>query len=479
MRRAALYTRISKDRAGGGLGVARQEKDCRELAERLGWTIVVVHTDNDLSAYSGKPRPGYRALLADLEADRADAVLAWHTDRLHRSPRELESFVDLCERHDVITHTVTAGELDLSTPAGRAVARTLGAWARYEVEQGVRRQRAAKKQAAGAGKWLGGPRPFGWTVEGRAIEAEAHALRSWTRDVLAGVSIASLSRAANTSGLTTSTGGRWTPTELRRVLTRPRNAGLVEHRGVVLDGVSAAWDPVVSEDEWRAVTTLVLDPTRRTNPSPSRRHLGTGLYLCGRCDDGTTLTSGTGNQGLRYRCRRQSHLTRLGKPLDDLVLVVLEARLRQPDASALLAQPEDQQEDDRNQAAATEARLRAEHLAAAFGSGLISVDAFTAGAAAAQEIVDQHAARLAQRAAGGALAGVIDTANPGDAFAALAADARSGSATFGAALGRLRALVDALLVVTVLPQHRGRPVGWTAGERAFDASSIRFNWRTS
>jgi DNA invertase Pin-like site-specific DNA recombinase len=77
-RRAAIYTRISSDREGAGLGVERQEADCRALAEQLGWEIVAVHSDNDLSAYSGKPRPGYEALLADLRADVADAVICWH-----------------------------------------------------------------------------------------------------------------------------------------------------------------------------------------------------------------------------------------------------------------------------------------------------------------------------------------------------------------------------------------------------------------
>ena len=88
-RRAAVYVRISRDKEGAGLGVERQEADCRALAEQLGWTIVAVHTDNDLSAYSGKPRPGYAALLADLRAGTADAVVVWHTDRLHRRPVEL------------------------------------------------------------------------------------------------------------------------------------------------------------------------------------------------------------------------------------------------------------------------------------------------------------------------------------------------------------------------------------------------------
>ena len=107
-RRAALYCRISKDREGAGLGVDRQERDCRALAARLGWDIVAVHTDNDLSAYSGKRRPGYEALLDDLRSGHADAVITWHLDRLHRSPVELEDYIAACSDggRDIPTHCV-------------------------------------------------------------------------------------------------------------------------------------------------------------------------------------------------------------------------------------------------------------------------------------------------------------------------------------------------------------------------------------
>ena len=80
-RDALIYARISEDRAGAGLGVDRQERDCRTLADQLGWRVAGVLTDNDTSAYSGKPRKGYRALLEQLDSGRATGVLAWHTDR--------------------------------------------------------------------------------------------------------------------------------------------------------------------------------------------------------------------------------------------------------------------------------------------------------------------------------------------------------------------------------------------------------------
>src|SRR5882757_7929078 len=129
--KALIYCRISQDRAGAGLGVERQEADCRELAERLNAQVVKVYVDNDVSAYRGVRR-GYQELLADLRAEVGHVVVAWHSDRLHRSPIELEEFIGICEAHGVTVQTVRAGEVDLSTPSGRAVARTLGAWARHE-----------------------------------------------------------------------------------------------------------------------------------------------------------------------------------------------------------------------------------------------------------------------------------------------------------------------------------------------------------
>ena len=96
-RRAAIYCRLSQDRTGAGVVVERQERDCRELAASLGWEVVAVFVDNDVSAYRKKPRPGYTTLLKTLEAGEADAVLVWHADRLHRSPKELEHYIDVCE----------------------------------------------------------------------------------------------------------------------------------------------------------------------------------------------------------------------------------------------------------------------------------------------------------------------------------------------------------------------------------------------
>ena len=160
--RVDFYVRISQDREGGGLGVARQEEDCRALCAWLGWQVAGVYTDNDVSAYSGKPRPEWTRLLRDIAAGDVNAICCWHVDRLTRTPRELEDVIDLHDNAGVQLATVT-GEIDLSTPTGRLVARTLGAAARHESEHKSERQRRAQLQAAQQSKpHTAGQRGYGY-----------------------------------------------------------------------------------------------------------------------------------------------------------------------------------------------------------------------------------------------------------------------------------------------------------------------------
>lgn len=98
----------------------------------MGGEIVSEHVDNDMSAYSGKRRPAYQAMLERLEAGEGEGIIAWHPDRLHRSPLELEAFISVLERTGAAVVTVQGGDYDLSTATGRAMARTIGAWSRHE-----------------------------------------------------------------------------------------------------------------------------------------------------------------------------------------------------------------------------------------------------------------------------------------------------------------------------------------------------------
>lgn len=460
-RRAVVYCRISRDRAGAGLGVERQEADCRALAERLGWSVVAVRTDNDISAYSGKPRPGYAALLEDLRAGRADAVLAWHPDRLHRRPTELEEFIDVCERHGVAVQTVQAGEVDLSTPSGRAVARTLGAWARHEVEHAIERQRRAKAQAAAAGRYRGGRRPYGYKADGVTPEpAEAKIVNEITQRALVGESLRSITADLNARGITTTTGGRWEYTQVRRTIVRPRNAGLIEHNGTIV--AEAEWPAIVDRNAWHAVRALLSDPARRHMPRSRERFLGSGLFVCGVCGE-TMLTATAQGAGRKqrpaYRCRTGSHLTRMAEPVDELVSAIAIERLSRPDARLLL-KPRPNVDVPALQARSVALRGRLDELSGLFAAGAIDARQLTTGTTSIRAQLDQVDAELAAAVAASPLAEFAGAEDVAEAWEA-------------APVSRRKAVIRELMTVTLQKAPRGRRPGGTY----FDPDAIEIKWK--
>ena len=115
----ALYARISLDANGNMLGIERQLQDLRRMAAERGWKIVEYIDNNRSAAKDTAKRPAFDQMLEDIRAGRIHAIAVWHLDRLCRHPKQLERVLDT----EAPVFTVTAGELDLSTPAGRAVAR--------------------------------------------------------------------------------------------------------------------------------------------------------------------------------------------------------------------------------------------------------------------------------------------------------------------------------------------------------------------
>ncbi len=405
-------------------------------------------------------------MLADLDEGRVDAVVVWHTDRLHRSPRELEEYVDVCEHHKVVTQTVKAGELDLATPSGRAMARTLGAWARFEVEHKSERTRAAQLQAAQAGRWLGGGRPFGWQVrdDGTADvdDAEAAEVRRAAAALLDGASLGSVVADLNARGVKTATGRQWSYTSVRQVLTRPRNAGLSEYQGEVVG--RSLWPALLSEDTWRSVCALLTDPDRRRSSSNRVRWLLAGLALCGKCAAPLRSATATSNRAKGttrtvYRCTTggPGHVARAADPLDQFVSALVVGRLSRPDAVELMTPVGNREDAEALRVEAVTLRRRLDDLASAFADGDLTRSQLTTGTERVRGRLAEVEAGMAAAARGSAL-GVFAGADPATVWDALAVDRR-------------RAVVAELMTVTVLPSGRTG--------RTFDPEHVSIQWRNA
>lgn len=497
MRRAAIYERISSDPTGRAAGVERQDADCRALAKQLRWKVVAVHRDNDVSAYSGKPRPGYRDLLNDLREGRADAVIAWHPDRLYRRLPDLEELTKVAQEHSILIRTVRAGAVDLNTASGVMTAEILASVSKHEVAHSIERVTRAKAQAAAEGRYRGGPRPFGFEADGVTVrESEARWIVAATDAILSGESLNGFCRTLNAAGVRTverrrrqedGTRGEpesreWRQPELRRMLLRARNAGLVESRGEIVG--KAEWPAVVDEERWRACRDLLLNPDRRTQTGTGRVWLGSGLYQCW-C--GSTLkgtTTGTGERAkaaqrgrepgkghvAAYRCRANAgHVVRRAVNLDRFVEARAIARLSRPDAAKLLLPAAPRLEPVEDLAAQANAlRAKLESIAADYAADAITRPQMLKMTADTRERLEQVEARAAQRATTSVLASLpLGTPDIAEQWK-------------GYHLDKQRAIIDALMTVTVNRARRGRPPGFKmgAGETYFDESTIDIDWKS-
>ncbi|NJP73060.1 recombinase family protein [Streptomyces sp. C1-2] len=481
--RAVIYCRISQDRTGAHLGVDRQRDDCEALAARNGWDVVETYVDNDISAYSGKRRPGYRKLLEDLKTGLATVVVAWHNDRLHRSPLELEEYIDISERHGVSTHTVQAGHLDLSTPSGRMTARIHGAVARHESEHKAERVARARQQKALTGEWGGGIRPFGWGVAtgetrgvtdrqsgeerqepvldmNQVLPEEAAALQHGTDSILAGGSIRGWTKWLADKGFTTTRGNPISTTDARAMLLRPRNAGIAVYKGEEIG--RGQWEAIVPEEKFRAVVAILTDPGRRVTPGNSPKWLGSLLYRCGRnaCEHFVYVTQSGGRSYPSYRCQTGHGGGRQAEKVDQHVEDVIVERLSRPDAQDLLLPGPDDVDVAGLQAEGEQIRQRMRDLGGMFGAGAIDMTAFTEGTDIARAQLEGVTRQLARAATVDPLVGLVGAPDVRKAWRALE-------------LERKRSVLRGLVEVTLRTPRTGRmPDGGY-----FDYDAIVFDWK--
>lgn len=438
-----IYTRQSLDSSGEGLAVARQEEACRQYAAERGWTVVALLSDNSISATTGKRRPGFEAVLTH----PVRQVIVWHQDRLLRVSKDLERVLEA----GLTVHAVQAGTLDLSTPTGKAVARTVAAWTTYEGEQKAARQRLANAQRAKDGKAPAGRRAFGYGADGTVREDEAQMVGWLYQEVLRGASLKGLARTLNDKGFTTPAGKPWQPYATRYVLLNPRNAGLRVHRGEIVG--QGSWEPLVGEADWRAVQTLLVDPSRRTSSDTRSRYLLPHLVTCARCG-GAMATARTATGSRLYKCEARGDLSVQAAPIDAYVTEVIVARLSRPDALDLLPTKADSTDLIRERAALTQ---RLDDLATAYAMEQVTLGQMTTATSALRGRLDEIEARLASQHTESVLAPLAGSQRVRELWEAME-------------VSQQRAIVKALFASIVL-ESPGR------GVRTFNPERVRLHWR--
>lgn len=314
---AALLVRISDDRDGEGAGVGRQERDSCTLADRLGWTIGPVFTENDTSAYKRRTvtlpdgstglrvhRPQFRALLDAIRLGQVDGLIAYHLDRVARDPRDLEDLIDVVEHTRLPVESVT-GSLRLASDADITMARIGVAIANQSSRDASRRIRRKQDEMAEQGIYSGGgARRYGYERDGVTVkEDEAEVLRYAAQRVLDGVSVNALCKELDEQGHRPVKAERWSSRALTDQLRSARVAGLRKHRGEIVG--PAQWPAILDRDTWEAVQATLAG--RRANVTRrALEHWLNDVLICGRCGLGMKFHSQPEDRS-RYWCLKSRH----------------------------------------------------------------------------------------------------------------------------------------------------------------------------
>jgi hypothetical protein len=126
----------------------------------------------------------------------------------------------------------------------------------------------------------------------------------------------------------------WTSRTIKAILTNPRTSGHTVHQGKIMR--ENVFKPIIPEDTRQALIALLKDPSRKTSPGNTPRWLGSLIYECGVCDDGTTVRQRERNGRPCYVCNEHGHCLQPAEEIDRFIEEILIERLGRDDVADLL-----------------------------------------------------------------------------------------------------------------------------------------------
>lgn len=384
-RRVILYARVSKDDREG-LSPSGQLAGMRRWAERERRQVVGEYRDDGIGAsrFSRGQRAQWQLVMDAISAGQTDELAVRQISRSTRDRAVWAALIAACiDNHvkivvDGKVHDPAdpedgfmldlqaslavreAGNISKITSNGKQEAASLGRPA-GNLNFGYRS--CVTRSGRGRGRKSVGRRdPLMWDFEAQEprrmwlADGEEPYLREVdpdtgpvfreivTRLLDVGESAESIVRDLIRRDIPTTRGGTWTSGNLARMVIAPAYLGKRVYRGRVLD-VPALWPPLMTDDEYLRLTRKFGSPERdKYRHTSLTRHLGTGIYRCGRegCDGRMRVVIGASvGRPDRYDCRVCHKVARQQDPVDRAVEQLVIARLKRPDILALLSERAD------------------------------------------------------------------------------------------------------------------------------------------
>ncbi|ETB33770.1 recombinase family protein [Mycobacterium avium] len=314
----------------------RQLQACKDLCTHRGYEVVGIAEDLDISA--GKTTPFNRPQLGKWlkRPGDFDVIVVYRVDRIVRRLFDLADLIRWCQEHRVALVSATEAFLDLTAPFGDIVALLVAKVAEMELAAISERNRSAAQHNLRAGKYRGGPAPWGYmpvhTDEGWKLVQDPEqvvVIHEVVERVLSGEPLRSVAHDLTERGVLTPRdrfaqlrgrevkGYAWHPGGLKRGLTSPTLLGRIavtdtskgaedRHEASLIvsdDGTPfTRCEPIISRDVFDRVGAELAGRENRKEPTKRTTSLLLGIIYCDVCGKPAYKLKGGAGRNPRYRC---------------------------------------------------------------------------------------------------------------------------------------------------------------------------------
>jgi site-specific DNA recombinase len=333
MSKIAVYIRVSTDeQAKEGFSLPVQREYLGDYAEREGYKLYKVYSDDGISGYSDR-RPALQELLQDAKLRRFDLVIVYKIDRFSRNLKDLLNLVDELSSSGIGFKSATE-PFDTTTSAGKLMFQQLGSFAEFERNRISERVFPGMVKGVQQGNWQGARfSPFGYTYNKaeKLLEIEkreADIVKLIYTMYLSGKSTQDIAVYLNKKKYQTRTGKQFYNKFICDILKNriytgkivwnkkhyDKNQRTKKHYKYIKNDPSkiiiaqGKHTPIIDEQDFEEVQKLLAVKKKRWRPrAKNKEYLLAGLLTCAKCSHkyhGVSSISNhrTNNKKRWYRC---------------------------------------------------------------------------------------------------------------------------------------------------------------------------------
>jgi site-specific DNA recombinase len=258
---AIAYLRVStEEQARDAYGLESQEKACRQLCEKHGWTLREIFRDAGVSGWADVERPEFRRMMQSIRERRDVNLVFYDYSRFGRRVLPALKAFDELDRLGVYSLAADNPGIDCRTAAGRTARRDELSKAEDFSDQHSEKTSARMKAAFEDGRWCR-PAPLGYHNMGTKAKGQPNIVSSEPEASLVVKAFeqvqlghdrpAEVLRTMTALGLRSKKGRKLTPHVFLKMLRNPVYIGKMKSKK--WGTIKGLHEPIVNEQVFRNV----------------------------------------------------------------------------------------------------------------------------------------------------------------------------------------------------------------------------------